>query len=87
MFNLRKIRRLEKEISILKDIIKFADEQNNELTEKIISKNKEIRILKHNELILLKNAEELRNKNKDLENNIEFLFNNLSAQKRKLIRP
>ena len=36
---------------------------------------------------LLQNAQELRTKIKDLENNVEFLYNNLSAQKKKLIRP
>lgn len=51
------------------------------------NKESEIEILKHNELVLLERNEEIRAKNKDLENNIEFLFSNLSPQKKKLIRP
>ena len=36
---------------------------------------------------LLQNAQELRDRITDLENNVEILVNNLSAQKKKLIRP
>lgn len=36
---------------------------------------------------LLQNSADYRAKIKDLENNIELLYNNLSAKKRELIRP
>ena len=35
----------------------------------------------------LEELEEYKRKITDLENNVEFLYNNLSAQKKKLIRP
>lgn len=87
MFNLGKVKKLEKEIEGLKRTIKFKDEKLDKRENLIQEKNEEISMLRHNELILLKNAEELRNRIVDLENNIEFLYNNLSAQKRKQIRP
>jgi hypothetical protein len=87
MFNLGKVKRLEAEIEGLKSTIKLQDKRI-EIRESLIkSKNNDIAILKHNEMILLQNAEALRKEKTDLENNVEFLFNNLSAQKRKLIRP
>lgn len=44
-------------------------------------------IAEHNNEILLNNATELREKIVDLENNIEFLYNNLTPKKKELVRP
>lgn len=87
MFILGKIKKLKAENEWLKGTMKFKNERL-EMKESLIQrKNEEIRILKKNELILLQNAELLRKRNTDLENNIEFLYNNLTPAKRKLIRP
>lgn len=59
-------------------VIEHLEEDKEELENKL--KEKE-----HNNLILLQNASEQRAKIKDLENNIEFLVNNLTPAKRKLI--
>ena len=59
-------------------VIEQLEEDKEELENKI--KEKE-----HNNLILLQNASEQRAKIKDLENNIEFLVNNLSSIKKKKI--
>lgn len=59
-------------------VIEQLEEDKEELENKL--KEKE-----HNNLILLQNASEQRAKIKDLENNIEFLVNNLTPAKRKLI--
>lgn len=45
----------------------------------------QIKIQKHNNLILLENAIELRERIKDLENNIELLINNLSEEDKQKI--
>lgn len=86
MFNFGKVKKLEQQVEALKNIVRYDSDDKLKLCEEIKNKNEEIRILKHNELILLENAEELRAKIRDLDNNIEFLVNNLSPQKRKLIR-
>lgn len=59
-------------------VIEQLEEDKEELENKL--KEKE-----HNNLILLQNASEQRAKIKDLENNIEFLVNNLSSIKKKKI--
>ena len=59
-------------------VIEQLEEEKEDLENKL--KEKE-----HNNLILLQNASEQRAKIKDLENNIEFLVNNLTPAKRKLI--
>ena len=59
-------------------VINSLEEENKQLKNKI--KQKE-----HDNLILLDNSIELRRKIKDLENNIEFLVNNLSSIKKKKI--
>ena len=59
-------------------VINSIEEENKQLKNKI--KEKE-----HDNLILLDNSIELRRKIKDLENNIEFLVNNLSSIKKKKI--
>lgn len=59
-------------------VIEQLEEDKEELENKL--KEKE-----HNNLILLQNASEQRARIKDLENTIEFLVNNLTPAKRKLI--
>lgn len=59
-------------------VINSLEEENKQLKNKM--KQKE-----HDNLILLDNSIELRRKIKDLENNIEFLVNNLSSIKKKKI--
>ena len=59
-------------------VINSLEEENKQLKNKM--KQKE-----HDNLILLDNSIELRRKIKDLENNIEFLVNNLSSSKKKKI--
>ena len=59
-------------------VIEQLEEEKEDLENKL--KEKE-----HNNLILLQNASEQRSRIKDLENNIEFLVNNLTPAKRKLI--
>ena len=59
-------------------VIEQLEEEKEDLENKL--KEKE-----HNNLILLQNASEQRARIKDLENNIEFLVNNLTPAKRKLI--
>ena len=53
----------------------------------IYNRDEIIKELKKDQEILLQNEQENRAKINDLENNIEFLFNNLSKQKRELVRP
>ena len=53
----------------------------------IDNRYKIIKELRKEQVTLLENAQEDREKIRDLENNIEFLFNNLSKQKRELVRP
>lgn len=49
----------------------------------------ELQIAERNKLIRneIAEKEQLKSKIKDLENNIEFLVNNLSAKKRELVQP
>lgn len=60
------------------EVINQLEEENSRLTDKI--KEQE-----HNNIILIENGMKLRSKIKDLENNIEFLSNNLSPKKKKEI--
>ena len=59
-------------------VINSLEEENKQLKNKM--KEKE-----HDNLILLNNSIELRRKIKDLENNIEFLVNNLSEEDKQKI--
>ena len=59
-------------------VINSLEEENKQLKNKMEEKE-------HDNLILLNNSIELRRKIKDLENNIEFLVNNLSSIKKKKI--
>lgn len=59
-------------------VINSLEEENKQLKNKM--KEKE-----HDNLILLNNSIELRRKIKDLENNIEFITNNLSEEDKQKI--
>lgn len=60
--------------------------ENLEATEKALAEEKEKnRLYLHDILILLKNAEENREQIKVLENNVEFLTNNLSDECKMLL--
>lgn len=63
-------------IKTLRNVINELEDENAKL--KYV-----IRLKEHNNVILLENSKELRAKIKDLENNLELVTNNLSAQKRK----
>ena len=68
-----------------KTLIKTLKNTINEL-EKNLDEQKYInKVHQHNEVILLNNLAEARAKIKNLENNLEFVTNNLSAQKKKKI--
>lgn len=68
-----------------KTLIKTLKNTINEL-EKNLDEQKHINKLhQHNEVILINNLAEARAKIKNLENNLEFVTNNLSAQKKKKI--
>lgn len=75
-----KIKRLENKVVLRDEMLKEKDRL-------LDMKNEKIRLLEHNNEVLVKKEVEMLGKIKDLENNIEFLYNNLSPQKRKLIRP
>lgn len=60
------------------EVINQLEEENSRLKDKI--KEQE-----HNNIISIENEMKLRSKIKDLENNIEFLSNNLSPKKKKEI--
>ena len=60
------------------EVINQLEEENSRLKDKI--KEQE-----HNNIILIENEMKLRSKIKDLDNNIEFLSNNLSPKKKKEI--
>lgn len=70
----------------LNETIKALIETNNKLEDKLKKEQEKNRINQNNLAIILENNTETRKKIEDLENNIEFLVNNLSKQKRELIR-
>jgi predicted Holliday junction resolvase-like endonuclease len=59
----------------------------NTVKQAINIRDEKIKELKKEQITLLENAQEDREKIRDLENNIDFLVNNLSKQKRELVRP
>ena len=67
MFNFGKVKRLEAENQGLARTIEFKNERIKMKDNYIDKLQEDIRILKHNELILLQNAEELRAKIRELE--------------------
>ena len=66
-------------IQSLKGVIHSLEKENLQLKEK----NK---MYEHDIIILLDSSKELREEIRNLENNLEFVTNNLSAQKKKKIR-
>ncbi len=73
MFNRRLIKALKRTINSLEEDLQNEKAKNSYLTNDC--------------LVLLNNSSRDRNKIIDLENNIEFLVNNLSAKKRELVQP
>lgn len=59
----------------------------NSLEDELKKEKEKNEIYQKDLIIVLKNGEEQRKKIKDLENNVEFLYNNLSPKKKKLVRP
>lgn len=76
----------KKLINTLKSTINDLEDEKLKLKEEIRKEKEKGRLYQHDLVILLENAEENRKKIVDLENNIEFLVNNLSPAKRKLIK-
>ena len=70
MFNKKVIKTLEKTIDTLKEVINNLENEN--------------KILRHNEETLILDNNKNKEKITDLENNVDFLYNNLSVAKRKL---
>lgn len=69
-------------------LIKTLKATINNLEEELDKKNLANQYLQHDCEILLNTSREQRNKIKDLENNIEFLTNNIGSRKLKeLVRP
>ena len=73
MFNRILIKALKSTINSLQKELQNEKEKNSYLTKDCV--------------VLLKNSSNDRKKIIDLENNIEFLVNNLSAKKRELVQP
>lgn len=76
----------KKLINTLKSTINDLEDNKLKLKEEIRKEKEKGRLYQHDLVILLENAEENRKRIQDLENNIEFLVNNLSPAKRKLIK-
>lgn len=68
-----------------KILVKTLKNTINDLEEELQHEKNLNKIHQHNEIILLDNLSEARTKIQDLENNLEFVTNNLSAQKKKEI--
>lgn len=73
MFNRKLIKTLKKTINSLEEELELEKSIN--------------RLFRNDCLILLETSVNQRRKIIDLENNIEFLVNNLSTKKRELVRP
>jgi len=70
----------KKLIETLKSVI-------NDLEKELDEKKAVLKDYQEEHVILLNNASEYRAKIVDLENNIEFLYNNLTPKKKELVRP
>jgi len=70
----------KKLIETLKSVI-------NDLEKELDEKKTVIKDYQEENEILLNNSAEYRAKITDLENNIEFLYNNLTPKKKELVRP
>ena len=70
-----------------KKLIKELRTVINSLEEELHYEREKNRLYQKDLIVLLENAESQRGKIKKLENNIEFLYENLPVEKKKLIRP
>lgn len=68
-------------------LIESLKKEKEDLQLKVDQRDKFLKDYQEENEILLQNAQEQRAKIEDLENNIEFLFNNLSKAKKELVRP
>ena len=68
-----------------KILIKVLKSTINKLEEDIQKQKEEIDMHKHNEIILLDNLAESREKIRNLENNLEFVTNNLTLEDKQKI--
>lgn len=68
-----------------KILIKTLKNTINDLEEELQHEKNLNKIHQHNEVILLDNLSEARAKIQNLENNLEFVANNLSVQKKQKI--
>lgn len=75
----------ERANELLKDTINNLEEDIDLLNSKIKNRDKMIGKQQKDNEILLNNADELRAKIEDLENNIEILTNNLTDENKELI--
>jgi hypothetical protein len=76
----------KKLIQVLKNTINNLEDDLSKQKEELRKEKEKNEIYQKDLIIVLENSEEQRRKIKDLENNVEFLYNNLSAQKKKLFR-
>lgn len=75
----------KKLIQTLKNVINNLEDEKLKMKEELRKEKEKNEIYQKDLVIVLQNSEEYRKKIQDLENNIEFLYNNLSPAKRKLI--
>lgn len=74
-------------IKTLKNVINNLEDENKNLKLKIEQRDLILKDYQKEHEILLNNSAEYRAKIIDLENNIEFLYNNLTPKKKELVRP
>lgn len=74
-------------VKTLKNIINDLEKENTDLKSKIEQRDLILQDYQKEHEILLNNSAEYRAKITDLENNIEFLYNNLTPKKKELVRP
>lgn len=74
-------------VKTLKNIINDLENENTNLKLKIEQRDLMLQDYQKEHEILLNNSAEYRAKITDLENNIEFLYNNLTPKKKELVRP
>lgn len=72
---------------LLKRTINNLEDDLDNANLRVKNRDNFIKDYQEEHVILLNNSVELRSKVTDLENNIEFLVNQLSKQKRELVRP
>lgn len=74
-------------IKTLKKVINNLEDENANLKSKVEQRDLILKDYQKEHEILLNNSAEYRAKIVDLENNIEFLVNNLTPKKKELVRP